>query len=170
MNSLVVRNAYLFEDSLWNPSGSIDALQFGLIGKFQFGKFHIHPHVIYSIEPNGYIPQFQGYARMYFKSRIFKAKKLLFMIGVDGSYVSSFQPRSFVPSTGAYTWGNTSVFPSEGMANAHFFTTIEISTFRFFVRYENIGYFWNDKTILEYDGYPISAQRIRLGLTWSFFN
>lgn len=170
MNSLVVRNAYLFQDSLWNPSGSMDALQFGLLGKFQVGKFHFHPHVIYSIEPNGYVPQFQGYARMYFKSRLFKAKKLLFMVGLDGSYASSFQPRSFVPSIGAYTWGDTSVFPSKGMANAHFFTTIEISTFRFFVRYENIGYFWNDRTILEYDGYPISAQRIRLGLTWSFFN
>lgn len=169
INSLAIRNAYLFEDSVWNPSGSLNALQLGLTGQFQIGKFHFHPHAIYSLEPNKYLPQIQAYARVYFKSRVFKAKKLLLLIGVDGSYISDYQPRSFVPSMGTYAWQNLPAL-SKGMANAHFFTTIEISTFRFFVRYENIGYFWNDKTMLEYNRYPIAGQRVRLGLTWSFFN
>ncbi len=169
VNSLAVRNAYLFDGVDWNPSGALNALQFGLTGQFQAGKFHFHPRVIYSSAPNSYLPQIQGYARVFFKSRVFKAKKLLLLIGVDGSYISDYQPRNFVPSMGAYTWELTSA-PSKGMANTHFFTSIEISTFRFFVRYENIGYFWNDKLTEEYVGYPIASQRVRLGLSWSFFN
>ncbi|MDG1331273.1 MAG: hypothetical protein P8P74_03010 [Crocinitomicaceae bacterium] len=169
LNSLAIRNAYLFEDTIWNQTGSLNALQIGAFGQFQAGKFHFHPRVIYSIEANSYLPQLQANARVYFKSRIFKAKKLLLLVGVDGSYMSSFQPRTFVPSMDAYTWNSTAT-ATQGMANAHFFTTIEISTFRFFVRYENIGYFWNQKTLSEYVGYPIAGQRIRLGLAWSFFN
>lgn len=166
---LTIRNAYLFYDSIWEGSGSMNAIQFGAFAQFQVGKFHFHPRVIYSIEQKGYLPSVQGYARVYFKSTVFKAKKLLLLLGVDGSYISSFNPRSYIPSMDAYSWNliSTSTTP---MVNAHAFASIEISTFRFFVRYENIGYFWNDKSNQETVDYPIAGQRIRLGLTWSFFN
>ncbi|MFK7785578.1 MAG: putative porin [Crocinitomicaceae bacterium] len=170
LNSLTIRNAYLFDSVMWNQTGSLNALQLGAFGQFKVGKFNFHPRVIYSIEPNSYLPQIQANVRAYFKSTIFKAKKLLLLIGVDGSYVSSFQPRSYIPSMDAYAWNFTSPSVTEGMANAHVFATIEISTFRFFVRYENIGYFWNKDTLSEYVDYPIAGQRIRLGLAWSFFN
>lgn len=169
INSLAIRDAYVFEDTMWNQTGALNALQLGVHGQFQLGKLHFHPRVIYSIEPNEYLPQIQTYGRVYFKSTIFKAKKLLLAIGLDGSYTSSYQPRGFTPSMDAYTWNQTST-STKGMANAHFFTTIEISTFRFFIRYENIGYFWNDKTSSEFYNYPIASQRVRIGLTWSFFN
>lgn len=169
ISSLTIRNAYIFEDTMWNQTGALDALQIGAFGQFAFGKFNFHPRVVYSLQANGYLPQIQANARVYFKSRIFKAKKLLLLIGLDGSYMSSFKPRAYVPSMDAYLW-NSNPTTTSGMANAHFFTTIEISTFRFFVRYENIGYFWNEKTLSEYEGYPIAGQRIRLGLTWTFFN
>ena len=169
VNSLSIRDAYIFEDTMWNQTGSLNALQIGAFGQFQVGKFHFHPRVIYSIEPNTYLPQIQTYARVYYKSTVFKAKKLLLLIGLDGSYTSAYQPRGFTPSMDAYTWNQDPVL-TKGMANAHFFTTIEISTFRFFVRYENIGYFWNAKNLSEYTNYPIAGQRIRIGLTWSFFN
>lgn len=169
INSLTIRDAYIFEDTMWNQTGSLNALQLGVNGQFQVGKFHFHPRVIYSIEPNVYLPQLQAYGRVYFKSTVFKAKKLLLLIGLDGSYTSAYQPRNFIPSMDAYTWNQNSV-STKGITNAHFFTTIEISTFRFFVRYENIGYFWNNKKLSEYNGYPIAAQRVRIGLTWSFFN
>lgn len=169
LNSLTIRNAYIFEDTMWNQTGSLDALQIAAFGQFRVKNFHFHPRFTYSIEPNSYLPQVQINARVYFKSTIFKAKKLLLLIGLDGSFVSAYQPRNFIPSIDAYLW-NQNLVSTKGMANAHFFTSIEISTFRFFVRYENIGYFWNDRTLLEYVGYPISGQRIRLGLTWNFFN
>ena len=171
VHSLSVRDAYLFEDSMWNQTGSLNALQISAFGQFQVGRFHFHPRVIYSADKDQYLPPIQAYARVYFKSTVFKAKKLLLLIGLDGSYNSEFRPRSFTPSMDAYTWNQdpqTSL--TKEMANLHFFTTIEISTFRFFVRYENIGYFWNKKTLTEYNGYPLAGQRIRVGLTWSFFN
>lgn len=169
VNSMTIRNAYIFDSTMWNQTGSLDALQISVFGQFQVGKFHFHPRVTYSIEPNSYLPQVQTYARAYFKSTVFKAKKLLLLIGLDGSYISAYQTRNFIPSMDAFTWNHIPA-STTGMANAHFFTTIEISTFRFFVRYENIGYFWNDQKLSEYDGYPIAGQRVRIGLTWSFFN
>ncbi len=170
VNSLSIRNAYLFTDSSWWAGiGALNALQFGVYGQFQVGKFHFHPRVIYSVANQEYLPVFQAYTRIYFKSAIFKAKKLVLLAGIDASYISSFQPRTYIPSMDAYSWDSTTEKTS-GMVNAHFFTSIEISTFRFFVRYENIGYFWNSKLLSEIKGYPIGSQRIRLGLTWSFFN
>jgi hypothetical protein len=169
LNSLAIRDAYIFDSTMWNQNGSLNALQISAFGQFRAGKFNFHPRVIYSFEANSYLPQIQANVRAYFKSRIFKAKKLLLLVGVDGSYISSFQPRNYIPSMDAYTW-NLPPSLTTGMANAHAFATIEISTFRFFVRYENIGYFWNKETLSEYVDYPIAGQRIRLGLAWTFFN
>ncbi len=171
INTLSIGNAYLFEDTVWNQTGSLNALQVGVFGQFQVGKFHFHPKVIYSADSDQYLAPVQAYARAYFKSTVFKAKKLLLLIGLDGSYISEFRPRSFNPSVGTYTWNQVPKTDlTKGLTNLHFFTTIEISTFRFFVRYENIGYFWNNKQLSEYTTYPIASQRIRIGLTWSFFN
>jgi hypothetical protein len=169
VNSLAIRNAYVFEDTMWNQTGSLNALQIGVFGQFQVGKFNFHPRAVYSIEADSSLPQLQMNARIYFKSTVFKAKKLLLLIGLDGSYISSYQPRNYVPSMDTYNW-NLNSGATTGMINAHFFTSLEISTFRFFVRYENIGYFWNDRTTPEYLGYPIAGQRVRVGLSWSFFN
>ncbi len=166
---LAVDNAYLFTDSNWSSVGAINALQIGVNGQFVVGKFHIHPRVIYSGQAENLLPAIQCNARVYFKSTVFKAKRLLLLIGLDGSYSSGFQPRTYIPSMDAYLW-NQPAIQTRGMVNAHFFTTIEMSTFRFFIRFENIGYFWTDQTLLHSVGYPIAAQRIRLGLTWSFFN
>lgn len=166
---LSVANAYLFTDSIWSREGAINALQIGLNGQFIVGKFHFHPRVIYTAQAENYLPSIQCNVRVYFKSTVFKAKRLLLLIGLDGAYHAGFQPRNYVPSMDAFLW-NQSTVQSKGMVNAHFFTTIEMSTFRFFVRYENIGYFWTDKTIFSSIGNPIAAQRIRVGLTWSFFN
>ena len=166
---LSITDAYLFNGSFWNREGVMNAIQVGINGQFLVGKFHFHPHVVYSNQAENYLPTIQCNARIFFKSTVFKAKRLLLLIGVDASYHSGFQPRNYIPSMDAYTW-NQPTNLTNGMVNAHFFTTIEMSTFRFFVRYENIGYFWTDQTLLSSVGYPIAGQRIRLGLTWTFFN
>jgi len=56
------------------------------------------------------------------------------------------------------------------MVNLHFFASLGIDQFRFYARFENIGYFWNDRSILEAIGYPIAGTRVRVGITWDFFN
>jgi hypothetical protein len=54
--------------------------------------------------------------------------------------------------------------------NLHVFGGFQIDQFRFFVRFENIGYFWNDNSIELLDAYPITGGQLRVGLTWDFFN
>ncbi|MFT5777465.1 MAG: hypothetical protein ACI837_000397 [Crocinitomicaceae bacterium] len=167
---LQMNNVYLFDDTTWNPTSTgINALQLGVNGNFQLGKWHFQPTVKYTVQSQGYLPAVQGYLRCYLKSYVFKAKKLLLVLGVDASYTTGFNHRVYTPSMDAYTW-----YQSSGeigaLANLHAFTAIEVSTFRFFVRYENIGSFWSNKVEQEVSGYPIAGTRFRIGITWDFFN
>jgi hypothetical protein len=59
---------------------------------------------------------------------------------------------------------------TNSLLNLHAFATFGIEEFRFYVRYENIGYFWSDRRTNEQFGFPISSTRLRVGLTWDFFN
>ena len=166
-----IPSAYTFDGSQWQLTDSLgSASSLGLNAHLSLGAFNLVPEVILSTDRHGYIPAFQVYSRLYFKGRLFEAKKLEATIGVDASYHSGFQLRSYIPSIDAFYWGNSSAGSNPGMTNLHFFATMGISQFRFFVRFENIGYFWNDRTIREAVGYPIAGTRFRVGLTWDFFN
>ncbi|MFT5859472.1 MAG: hypothetical protein ACI865_001573 [Flavobacteriaceae bacterium] len=165
-----MNNTYLFNDSTWERSSQvISAIRIAASAKFQFGKFHLQPRLIYTIQAENYLPDFQGYLRLYLKSTVFKAKKLLLVLGVDASYTSSFDHKMFTPAMDAYTWYQP-LGTTKPMANLHTFTAIEISTFRFFLRFENIGAFWNDPLSQELNAYPLSGSRLRVGITWDFFN
>lgn len=165
-----MNNIYLFNDSIWERSvQGMSVVQISAGGKFQFGKLNIQPKLTYSIQAENYLPNVQGYLRIYLKSTVFKAKKLLLVIGLDASYISSFDHKMYTPVMDSYTWYQP-LGKTKAMANLHVFTAIEISTFRFFVRFENIGAFWNDPLIQELNAYPLSGSRLRVGITWDFFN
>lgn len=165
-----VSNPYLFNDTNWiNSTGNYNFSSFGLRSAFKFGVFNLNPTIIYSPNSINYIPDFQVYGRIFVKGKLFKAKKLEAMVGVDVSYVSKYESRVYLPTMDTYNW--TSSFNNSGnVMNLHAFLSLGISEFRFFVRYENIGYFWSDKTTQTIANYPISPARIRIGLTWDFFN
>lgn len=166
-----IPSAYTFYGSEWQLTDSLgSASSLGLNAHLSLGPFNFVPEVILTADRHGYIPAFQGYSRIYFKGRLFEAKKLEATIGVDASYHSGFKLRSYIPSIDAFYWGNTAAGTNPGMTNLHFFASMGVSQFRFYVRFENIGYFWNDRTIREAVGYPIAGTRLRVGLTWDFFN
>jgi len=164
-------STYLFDGETWR-SDSLGDFSFASVGvkaTVSFGILNIHPSIVYTADAHGYLPEVQVYTRLFLKARLFKAKKLEALIGVDGSYISSFNHQIYNPAMDLMDWysapGNT-----KPLTNLHFFTTLGIDEFRFYVRYENIGYFWNDKTSQEISGYPIAGTRVRIGLTWDFFN
>ena len=163
-------SVYTFNGTSWglNDSlGSGNSIQFG--AHLQWNFLHWRPSVVLSTDRYNYLPTFQGYSRLYIKGRLFKAKKLAAVIGVDASYNNGFTLRSYNPSMDAFYWNN-SIGTNPGMVNLHFFASLGIDQFRFYARFENIGYFWNDRTILEADGYTIAGTRVRVGITWDFFN
>lgn len=165
-----VSNPYLFDGTNWgNATGNYNFTSIGLKSAFKFGVFNFNPTFIYSPNSINYIPEIQAYGRIFVKGKLFKAKKLEALIGVDISYVSDYESRAYLPTMDTYTWSST-MSNSGNVMNLHAFLSLGISEFRFFVRYENIAYFWSDKTTQTIADYPISPARLRIGLTWDFFN
>ncbi len=166
-------SAYVFDGDLWR-NDSLNPFSFGSVkakAHLALGNFNIMPTLVYSFDNNGYLPSFQAYTRVYFKARLFEAKKLEVVFGVDASYTTKFNNRVYVPAMDSY---NMFVAPgtnqTNSLLNLHAFATFGIEEFRFYVRYENIGYFWSDRKTNEQFGFPISSTRLRVGLTWDFFN
>ena len=165
-----IRNPFLYNGSDWvNDSLNFNFGSFAISGGFKFGALHINPRIIYSISKNGHLPNIQCLGRIYMKGYLFKAKKLEALIGFDASYVSSFRLKLYMPYMDTYDW-NIDQINSSPLSNFHAFISLGISEFRFFIRYENIGYFFNNPLRQELVNYPIAGNRMRVGITWDFFN
>lgn len=168
-----LNNTYLFLNNQWT-NDSLNALsltQFGLRLNYSIGILNLQPSYYYSITAGTvqYTPQHQANLRVYLKGGLFKAKKLKAYIGLEGSYVSSYQRIGFNTLVGAYDFSVVSA-AGNGPTNLHFFTGFQIDEFKFFFRFENIGYFWNDHKTTVLNGYTIPGTQFRLGITWDFFN
>lgn len=163
-------SVYTFDGASWGLNDSLgtgNSLEFGAHLQWKF--LHWRPSVVLSTDRYNYLPTFQGYSRLFIKGRLFEAKKLAAVIGVDAAYNNGFALRTYIPSMDAFYWDNT-IGSNPGMFNLHFFASLGIDQFRFYARFENIGYFWNDRTIQEANGYPIAGTRVRVGVSWDFFN
>lgn len=165
-----VTRLYYFDGEKW----STDSLNtnFATITAYSalsFGVFNFHPRIVYAFDQNNYLPDFQVYGRIYVKGKLFKAKKLEAMVGVDASYITGFNNKAYLPYMDTYNWlaSSGSFAP---MANLHAFVNFGIADFRFYFRYENIGYYWSDINNRVVANYPISRPRMRIGITWDFFN
>lgn len=165
-----IPSSYVFNGSSWELSDSLgSASSIGFYGHLGWKFLHWRPKVVLSTDRNGYLPTFQAYSRLYVKGRLFEAKRLQVVAGVDVAYYNAHSVRSYIPSMDAFYW-NAIGGTNPGLLNLHAFVSMGIEQFRFYARFENIGYFWNDKTILEAQGYPIAGTRVRVGITWEFFN
>lgn len=163
-------NIYMFDGTQWSTSTS--SMAFSSIkakANLSLGIFNLNPSVVYSIDNTGFIPDVQLYARAFIKGRLFKAKRLEALVGVDASYISSFNTRVYSPALDLMDLSQSGS-GTNGISNLHAFISFGIEEFRFFVRYENIGYFWNSSLNEEMSNYPIAGTRMRVGLTWDFFN
>jgi hypothetical protein len=107
--------------------------------------------------------------RLSVKGKLFKSKKLEAYTGVEGVWFSSANNIAFIPSMDTYIFDQT-LSSYNGIVNLHAFGGFQIDEFRFYVRFENIGYFWNDVRTQLMDTYPLPSTQLRIGLTWDFFN
>ena len=168
-----LKNNYFFIDSLWRNDTitNLSALQFNLRASYRFKKLYLQPSYAFAINSSSiqFIPNHQINVRTFLKGGLFKAKKMQAYIGVDASYLSQFSPIQFNSLIGSYEFWKTSSVNS-GYFNLHFFTGFQIDEFKFYVRFENIGYFWNQHSMPVLTNHPIPGTQFRLGLTWDFFN
>ena len=168
-----LKNNYWFIDSLWRNDTltNLAALQINLRAAYRIKNWHLQPSYSYAYNSSAvnFIPNHQINLRTFVKGGLFKAKKLQAYIGVDASYLSQFSAIQFNSLSGTYEFWNSQA-TNIGYANMHFFTGFQIDEFKFYVRFENIGYFWNQHSTPVLTNYPIPGTQFRLGLTWDFFN
>lgn len=168
-----LKNNYFFIDTIWRNDtlSNISLAQFNLRANYHLKQLYLQPSYIYSLSNSSiqFTPNHQVNMRIFVKGGLFKAKKLQAYIGVDASYFSRFNAVEFNALSGSYEiWKGNAV--NSGYANLHFFTGFQIDEFKFYVRYENIGYFWNQHSLPVLTSHPIAGTQFRLGLTWDFFN
>lgn len=102
---------------------------------------------------------------------LFKAKKLKVTFGLSYSLNSKTNVIPIIENVGVYDLLNVS---DETIQNPLFTTGamlgMEIETFRFYVKFSNMGYFWNSSTWQYIQGVYLPESTIRVGLTWDFWN
>ena len=102
---------------------------------------------------------------------LFKAKKLKVTFGLSYSLNSKTNVIPIIENVGVYDLLNVS---DETIQNPLFTTGamlgMEIETFRFYVKFSNMGYFWNSSTWQYIQGVYLPETNIRVGLTWDFWN
>jgi hypothetical protein len=115
------------------------------------------------------LPDYHLSARLFLKGKAFKSKKLEYIYGVDLSYISNYRLVGYNYQLEMYTLTN-SMNEFKAMLNLNAFIGIAMNEFRMFLKVNNLGYLWNDKTNQQLIGYPIQKNYIQLGITWDFFN
>jgi hypothetical protein len=171
--SVFLKDNYFWNGSSWQndlyPQLSFHALTVG--SEFSYKILNIHPQYTFSISdaPVKLRPDHVFRSRLFMKGGLFKGKKPLAYIGADVIWQSEYGLLDLVPAMGAYVLSSS--LPLQGAyLNLHAFAGFQIDEFRFYLRFENIGYFWNDRQIQVVNGYTLPSGVLRLGLTWDFFN
>jgi hypothetical protein len=109
--------------------------------------------------------------RLFVKGGIFKAKKLKALAGIDFLMASSYKRLNFVPQMTLFdVEGSILNSSSSGFINMAAFASFEVETFRFFIRMDNLAYFWQDKQIELVRGYAFPSTQLKVGITWDFWN
>ena len=117
------------------------------------------------------IPKHYLFGSIDYKMGLFKNKKMEVILGLNYSLSSKTNTISVVENMGVYdlTNINTDDFQN-GLFNVGAYTSIEIETFRFFLKVNNLGYLWNDLQWNYIDGIYLPEITVRLGVTWDFWN
>ena len=171
--SVLLKDNYFWNGSNWQndlfPNISFHSISLG--SEFNFKSLNFHPKYTFTISdsPVKFRPDHIAQSRIFLKGGLFKGKKPLAYIGADVIWQSEFGVLDLVPAMGTYVM-NTALPLQKSYLNVHGFAGFQIDEFRFYVRFENIGYFWNDREIQIVNGYTIPSGILRLGLTWDFFN
>ena len=168
-----MRNTYFFLDDTWRNDTltNIQLFSASVGGTLKWKTLTLQPRITYSVAPESFdfIPQYDLRTKLFFNKKLFKAKRLDFIIGVDARYQAGYRLFDYQ--------SNLDLFVISPQTQTHkpvvelsFFTGFKIDVFRFYFKFENIDYFWNSKTNLQQNGYPVNPNILRLGLTWDFFN
>jgi len=170
---LALNNPYLFHNNQWTPDlyTNLNVFQGRINALFKIKFFSASPYYVINILPSGLevAPSHQIGSRLVAKGGVFKAKKLILYGGIEPIYLSSFRRMAYIPSISSFSFSNPGEL-NKGYIDLRVFAGLELDSFRFFARAENLGYLWTDNSTEIMQNFPIPTVQIRLGITWDFWN
>lgn len=174
-SSSILKDQYYFSvsEGKWSNDifSTIQLHKLGVRGNWTYKILTIQPEYAFTFESglNDLIPDHMVKLRTNIKGAIFKSKKMVAYIGAEMIWFSASRSMSFLPSIDTYIFTENGEL-NKGMFNLHAFGGFQIDEFRFFVRFENIGYQWTPSSMELLQNYPIPSSQLRVGLSWDFFN
>ena len=173
---LSTKQVYVFNGQAWSNNSALSQQvlhQFGVLGTFKFGSFAFSPNYQLTLMDEDYrfYPMHTISNRILVKGGIFKAKKLKALAALDLFYSSKYKAPRIIPTMTSIDYSSLpSAIFQKSMLNAGLLIGIEVETFRFFARLDNIAYFITDRSQLFYEGYTIPTWQVKFGITWDFWN
>jgi hypothetical protein len=173
LNHQNLKNNYYFVNDTWRNDtlNNLSLLSFNLKANVKVGDFILQPLFIINqfSKDLKFIPKFDFRTRIIFNKKLFAAKKLNFLLAADFAYLTKNNLLDYRTEIGLFTLQNQ----SSSISNRYkidFTTAFQIEEFRFFLKLENINYFWTNEDMYVFESIPSTPFYIRLGLTWDFFN
>lgn len=162
---------YVYNGVQWQNDSlnSVSITSVSIAPALHLNHFKLNTKFVYNLSNSPYIPQVQLFSRMYFTGKLFEAKILKFATGVDFRYNTSYDVMTYVPGLDVSVIDN-GVITSSSRTNLDAFINLGLERFGFYFRFENIAYFWEDQLRQVAANYPMAGPRMRLGITWDFFN
>jgi hypothetical protein len=168
-----VTNGLFFINNEWRQDtlSAISVGQLRVNSELHAGKWAFYPGVTFGFNTANYNyqPAFSTRNRIVYKTKMFKTQALELALGADIGYDVAYNHLTYNHLVGTMD-PVFSPFETQAMFRANAFAAIQVEQFRFFLRGENIDYFWNDNTIRIDPNFPIMPFIVRIGLTWDFFN
>ena len=175
--ALQFRKVYVFDAvaSTWRndqiaSEGNGQSLQFSALWTYKGLQIKPAYRWVHFSSGLNFQPQHQSSLHVQWKGGVFKAKKLRMLFATDAQYLSSFQQMLFIPQMGVFDLLQSNSVMVKGFVNLSFTTALEVETFRFFVRIDNIGSFWIPPATAFVSNYAFPSMQIKIGLTWDFWN
>jgi len=106
-----------------------------------------------------------------YRMHLFKQKKMEVTLGMNYTLSSKSNVIPVIENIGIYDVLNVDINNIQnGIFNIGAYLSIDIETFRFFLKVNNLGYLWNDLQWNYIEGIYLPEITVRAGITWDFWN
>ena len=172
------RDVYYFDSDLlnWNNTSSLSdnsIHQMRLGCAYEKGKMNIRQEYRFtSVNQNWLIiPQHYLGGSFDYRMQLFKQKKMEVTLGMNYTLSSKSNVIPVIENMGIYDLLNVDINNvRNGLFNMGAYLSIDIETFRFFLKVNNLGYLWNDLQWNYIEGVYLPELTVRVGITWDFWN
>jgi hypothetical protein len=172
------RGVYYFDSDLlnWDNSSFLSdnsIHQMRLECGYEKGKMNIRQDYCFTAVNENWliIPQHFLSGSFDYRMHLFKQKKMEVTLGMNYTLSSKSNVIPVIENIGVYDLLNVDINNvRNGLFNLGAYASIEIETFRFFLKVNNLGYLWNDLQWNYIEGIYLPELTVRVGITWDFWN